>query len=124
VIGEKGFKPVRPQDDQVINVGELGMSIDRFLEQGQAKEVGNRIELDLGKLGYTKLLGDGRIHRPVRITVEKCTEKAMQKIGQAGGEVIVPKTEEAPVEAEEEKLAKARTKPPAAASKPTKPVKG
>lgn len=92
-IGKKGFTPVRPYTDNPINVGELNLSIDRFLEQGQAKQVEKRIELDLGQLGYTKLLGDGRINRPVRVTVRKSSEKAIEKISHAGGEVILPKVD-------------------------------
>ena len=93
-IGRKGFVPVNTHPDQAINVGLLNLSLDKFLEQGHAKQVENRIELDLGQLGYTKLLGDGRIDRPIRVTVKKCSENAMEKISKAGGEVVLPKTEQ------------------------------
>ncbi len=89
IIGEKGFTPVNTHPDNAINVGELNLSLEKYLEQGHAKQVGNKIELDLGQLGYTKLLGDGRINRPVRITVRKSSEKAVEKISQAGGEVVL-----------------------------------
>jgi large subunit ribosomal protein L15 len=99
IIGKKGFVPVSTHPGQAINIGELNLSLEKFLEQGQAKQVENRVELDLGQLGYTKLLGDGKISRPIRVTVDKCSEKAAEKIGQAGGEVVLPERRERPATA-------------------------
>lgn len=96
IIGKKGFVPVNTHPDNAINIGQLNLSLEKFLEQGQAKQVENRVELDLGQLGYTKLLGDGKISRPIKVTVDKCSEKAAEKIGQAGGQVVLPEKPETP----------------------------
>ena len=46
-------------------------------------------EINLTKLGFTKLLSDGKITRAVKITVESCSKKAKDKIEKAGGSVIL-----------------------------------
>ena len=51
--------------------------------------------IDLGKLGYDKLIGSGSITKKVDIAVEKATDGAMESVKEAGGSVeITAKTEE------------------------------
>jgi large subunit ribosomal protein L15 len=45
-------------------------------------------QLDLTSLGYTKLLGTGKITKPLTITVAACSKTAQQKIEKAGGQVV------------------------------------
>ena len=93
-IGKTGFTPVNPKDQNTINVGELDLGIDTLTAQGKTKQAQDRIEINLGEMGYTKLLGNGRITRPLRIIVAQCSEKAAAKISQAGGQVVLPQTAE------------------------------
>lgn len=46
-------------------------------------------EIDLGKIGYDKLLGKGNMNRKVKITVKSASANAIEKIKRAGGEVIL-----------------------------------
>ncbi|MDP1694025.1 MAG: uL15m family ribosomal protein [Candidatus Woesearchaeota archaeon] len=46
-------------------------------------------EIDLTKLGYTKLLSRGNVTRAIKITVEGCSKKAKEKIEKAGGSIIL-----------------------------------
>ncbi len=73
----------------------LGDRKTTLSEQGKTKPSGSRIEVDLGQIGYTKLLGNGKVTQALRIIVAQCTEKAASKISQAGGEVVLPKPAEA-----------------------------
>lgn len=41
--------------------------------------------LNLTELGYTKLLGSGKVSQPYTITIAKHSQKAKQKIQEAGG---------------------------------------
>jgi large subunit ribosomal protein L15 len=91
-IGKTGFTPVNQHPDRPINVGDLNIHLERLLQEGKAKEVSGKIEINLNDLGYNKLLGDGRITRPVTVHTDKCSEKAMEKISQAGGQVILTVT--------------------------------
>jgi large subunit ribosomal protein L15 len=93
-IGKTGFTPVNKQPEKAINVGDLELGVDSFVAEGKTKQSGNKIEIDLGQMGYTKLLGGGKINRPLRIIISQATEKAVNKINQAGGELILPQTPE------------------------------
>ncbi len=66
------------------------LQLDRLIEEGSAKQAGNMVEVDLGKAGYQKLLGNGVISQPLRIIVAKTSERAQEKIGRAGGEIVLP----------------------------------
>jgi len=79
-FGKHGFK--RPQSiikkDKTINIGELE---EKFL---------GKKEVDLTKEGFDKLLGRGRISSSLKIKVKNASEKAIKKIREKGGEVIIP----------------------------------
>jgi large subunit ribosomal protein L15 len=85
-FGKKGFtspKSLR-QKVKVINVGELNGMAEKF--KGEEKE--GKIFIDLESLGYTKLLGAGRVTKPLIIKVASCSKSAAEKIKEAGGQVL------------------------------------
>ncbi len=47
-------------------------------------------EIDLTELGYTKLLGTGKITKPLTIKVAAYSKSAQEKVTQAGGKIIAP----------------------------------
>ena len=94
-IGTTGFVPVRPKYMRAINIDQLSQNLPTLSEQGKTKSAGNRIEVDLGQIGYTKLLGKGKVSQPLRIIVAQCSEMAASKISKAGGEIVLPKAPEA-----------------------------
>jgi large subunit ribosomal protein L15 len=49
--------------------------------------------LNLTSLGYTKLLGTGKITKPLTVTVAACSKTAEQKIKKAGGKIVTPSQE-------------------------------
>ena len=52
-------------------------------------------EIDLGKLGYEKLLGKGTISRAVTVKVDQASAQAKEKIEKAGGMVLEVKEQKA-----------------------------
>jgi len=44
--------------------------------------------INLTSIGYTKLLGTGKITKPLTVTVAACSKTAAEKIKEAGGEVL------------------------------------
>jgi large subunit ribosomal protein L15 len=93
-IGKTGFTPVNQHPGKAINIGALDLGLDRLIEEGKTKQTDGKIEINLGEIGYTKLLGNGTINHPLRILVAQCSEKAVAKITEAGGQVILPETTE------------------------------
>ena len=50
--------------------------------------------IDLGKYGFTKLLGAGNITRKISVTVEHASQRAIEKIQAAGGNIKTSSAEE------------------------------
>ena len=76
-FGKSGFT-----SPQSINRKENTLNLQQL---GEMAQTGN---VDLTSMGYTKLLGTGRINKPLTVTVPTCSKSAQEKIAQAGGKVI------------------------------------
>ena len=101
-FGSKGFHSLIRTTDITLNIGELDSRMDKLVEQNIAEKKGDIYTIDLGILKVTKLLGNGKATRKINITVEKATEKATQKIQEAGGKVTILNVEETETESEED----------------------
>ena len=92
-FGKHGFK--RPQSiiqrNKTLNVGQLE---DIFPGKN---------EINLTKEGFDKLLGGGRLNKKLKIKVNSASEKAIAKIKDKGGEIILPESPKEPT-VEEEKV--------------------
>lgn len=90
-FGKHGFK--RPakilEKINIINLKYLEIKLPNFEEQGLVEKKGTHLEIDLGKLGYNKLLGTGKVHGKYNITVKYASENAVQKVEDAGGSVVL-----------------------------------
>jgi len=82
-FGKKGF--TSPQSlkrrENTINL----LQLDQIAAKTPAEK--GKIHLDLTSLGYTKLLGTGKIAKPLTITVPSCSKTAAEKIKKAGGKI-------------------------------------
>jgi large subunit ribosomal protein L15 len=88
--GKKGFFSIahKKGERKSLNLSQLSDMVDRMLLDKKAQLEGDRVIVDLGQLGYKKLLGMGTISQPMRIKVDQCSEEALRKIKEAGGEAI------------------------------------
>jgi large subunit ribosomal protein L15 len=79
-FGKHGFKrhPSIINKNKIINIGQLE---DTFPGKN---------EIDLTKEGFDKLLGSGSINKKLKIKVNEASEKAIEKIKEKGGEIILP----------------------------------
>ena len=88
-FGKHGFHS--PQKihlkEKILNLNKL----DEIAQAGQAV-------VDLTTMGYTKLLGTGKITKALTITVPACSKIAEEKITAAGGKIITEAEEEAEAE--------------------------
>jgi len=93
--GKKGFRSVQSLHSKVnaINVGNLGSLVTRLEAQSQLEHQDGKILLDLDKLGFTKLLGTGRISESVLVKVSTHSSSAARKIEEAGGQILTKSTE-------------------------------
>ncbi|MGC9148643.1 MAG: uL15 family ribosomal protein [Sulfolobales archaeon] len=93
--GKRGFIPRNPsyeEDIREISLKDLADIIEKLKLSNQLEYSGNRIRIDLVKLGYNKLTGSGKITVPVEVVTKYATEKAIEKIKSIGGEVIFLKS--------------------------------
>jgi len=88
-FGRHGFK--RPQcivrANSTINVSELEESAQRFVDMGFAVKEGDMYNINLTNAGIDKLLGNGNIGIPVKVTVAQVSAKAREKIEASGGSI-------------------------------------
>jgi len=90
-FGKHGF--TRPPEItptvQAINVGELDELAEKLLAEGKAVLEDNKVVINVRELGFNKVLGRGKVTRPLKIITPYVSEMAKAKIEEAGGEVVV-----------------------------------
>lgn len=101
-FGKYGFKSKNTRLIKPINISILDLNIDKFVEQKLASKERDKYVIDLGKVGYNKLLGAGNTSKKLNITVKFSSAKAVEKIKAAGGDVTVSGKEEEDVQPAEE----------------------
>ena len=79
-FGKHGFKrhPSITKKNKTINIGQLEEIFP------------GKNDINLTKEGYDKLLGSGSIDKKLKIKVNNASEKAIAKIKEKGGEIILP----------------------------------
>jgi large subunit ribosomal protein L15 len=77
------FLKSRPE----LNVGDLDFIIEKLSQQGLAEVEEGVFSIDLGEIGYYKLLGSGTVTKKMNVKVEYATSLAVRKIEEAGGSV-------------------------------------
>ena len=75
----------------VINVGELDELAHKLTAEKKLERKQKKIFLDLDRLGYGKLLGMGKITKPMLVKVVAHSEAAAKKIEEAGGQILKEK---------------------------------
>lgn len=89
-FGKRGF--TSPQSltrkENVINVGELEELFEKLANTEMVNEKDGKPFIDLEKLGYTKLLGDGKVTKPLLVKVAAYSETAAEKLRNAGGQIL------------------------------------
>lgn len=102
-FGDHGF--TRPDavvtETVTCNVGDLERLIDN-LEDAHVSQDGDTTVIDLDAAGIDKLLGGGKVHRPIRVRVAETTDKALAKIQDTGGDIEVLETEDDEAGSDEE----------------------
>ena len=90
VWGAHGFK--RPQSvvsaNNSINLKTIEENCNSWIADGVATKKGKTISVDLGEMGYDKLLGSGSTKQTYKLTISSASAKAVERIEAAGGEVV------------------------------------
>ena len=86
-FGKHGFKrpPQVQEETSTVNIGELNEWIDEFLNEGLAEEEDDHIVIDVSELGFDKVLGKGKVTRPLKVVANGFSKKAESKLKESGG---------------------------------------
>jgi len=68
--------------------------VNTSINLGEVSEMAEEDSIDLGTMGYDKLLGRGSIDRALKITVSEASARAIEKVEAAGGTVETDEDEE------------------------------
>lgn len=85
-VPKRGFHNLFKTDYQVVNVKDLARFEANSEVTAQSLREAGLIKRATGKV---KLLGAGDIDRPLKITVNACTNPARELVEKAGGQVVV-----------------------------------
>ena len=90
-FGKYGFKrpPRSINNYNPVNLDYLDQKTEELVQQGKAQKKDDAVEIDVTELGYNKVLGKGKLNRPLIIKSPKFSSLAKQKIEEAGGEIII-----------------------------------
>lgn len=89
VLGRHGFTSKSRTISKAVNVNYFTLKrVQQLVHEGKALKEGAFYSIDLGALGYTKLLGTGTTSLKLKVTVKSCSSRAVEKIKAAGGEVL------------------------------------
>ena len=90
VWGAHGFK--RPQSvvkaNNSINLKDIEENSEAWIAEGIATKKGKVVSVDLGEMGYDKLLGTGSTTQSYKLTISAASAKAVEKVEAAGGEIL------------------------------------
>lgn len=92
LMGKHGFIHKGPvQADVIINLRDLEDTLQSLLAEKHASESGGVVTIDLSKAGFTKVLSTGKVTRKWKITAQRASPDAIEKVKAAGGELLVAK---------------------------------
>jgi large subunit ribosomal protein L15 len=89
-FGKNGFtsRQSKTRNTSVINVAELEALASRLPAENEQQQI-----IDLKEMGYAKLLGTGKITKPLTIKVEAASKTAVEKVTEAGGKILTTEEE-------------------------------
>lgn len=91
-FGKHGFTSKNPKhmaEEIPINIRRIEEKADRWVADKKATKEGDVYIIDLKKIGYTKVLGTGKLTKKLKLNVPTATAKVIEKVKAAGGDVIV-----------------------------------
>lgn len=93
-VGKKGFRSVAEKRHigtalKTLNLWQLSDIVDKLVEANKAQMENQKVVLDLREMGYKKLLGLGSISRAIQVKVDYCSESALKKVKDAGGDAVL-----------------------------------
>lgn len=78
----------RKEKIKVVNLDYLAEKAEKLLKEKIAEKEGDAIKINVGKLGFGKVLGSGRIDIPLIVEAKEFSKSAEEKLAKAGGKAV------------------------------------
>jgi large subunit ribosomal protein L15 len=91
-VGKHGFTSKSRMKIKAINLEDILKNLPVWAEKGLVAKSPAGHTIELGKLGYNKLLGNGAVPEKLIILTDFASKNAVEKVKEAGGEVKVLKS--------------------------------
>ena len=89
-FGKFGFVSKTPKVKiKAVNISFIEQHADRLISGNLITKENGFYEVELEKLGFNKLLGDGGVSMKFKIKAPYASKTAIEKVKEAGGEVIL-----------------------------------
>lgn len=88
--GKHGFSrpPSTIKHVRSINLDTIEEMMGRFVEMKFAEKEGSAMKVDLQKAGYDKVLGSGKVTKPLIVQAKTFSKLAEKKLSEAGGKAV------------------------------------
>lgn len=87
-FGKHGFKSKGTVEEKAISLKTIEEKLQNWENSKLIEKKDNAYSVDLGKLGYNKLLSEGNLTKKLKITVKKASVNAIEKLKKAGCELV------------------------------------
>lgn len=87
-FGKEGFKPPLRKEKNEINLKQIELMLERWEKEGLIEKEGDMLKVNLSKLGFDKVLGSGKLTKPLIIEAKEFSKKALEKIEAVGGKAV------------------------------------
>ncbi|MBI2545343.1 MAG: 50S ribosomal protein L15 [Candidatus Aenigmarchaeota archaeon] len=89
-FGKHGFTrlPTLVRNLKTINLRELDLLVNKLVEKKLVENENGKIKVNLKKIGYDKLLGTGKITKPLIVEAKYFSKIAVQKLEKIGGKTV------------------------------------
>ena len=89
---QKNQEKTGKQNMRLRSGSQLEELIEKLDAEKRIEEKDGKIYIDLEKFGYTKLLGMGKINKPLIVKIRAFSASAAEKIEAAGGQILKENT--------------------------------
>ncbi|MEM2871328.1 MAG: uL15 family ribosomal protein [Candidatus Caldarchaeum sp.] len=79
-FGKDGFTPVEKSEKRAVSL----LKVSQIAESSAAGTI------DLDNMGYDKLIGGGKLYKPLTIVVKEWSKKAAEIVEKSGGRLVKP----------------------------------
>ncbi|MBS3125530.1 uL15 family ribosomal protein [Candidatus Woesearchaeota archaeon] len=89
-FGRHGFVSQNPSvKGEMITLRDVDLKVPQWIKEKKAASESGKVVVDLGQLGYQKLLGTGKLSRAIKITVPQASQSVKAKVEAAKGELVM-----------------------------------